>query len=179
MLPRTDIAIAAQICHGLDGLPLAIELAAARLRVLSPQALLVRLEHSLQLLTSGPSNLPERQKTLRSAIGWSYELLEPMQQALFRRLSVFVGGWSLDAAEAVAGLGSPTEPVLDLLAAFVDHDLVQRIDDVVGEPRFTMLETVREFADETLQASGESGRHSRTACCLLLEFCGESRTAVD
>ena len=154
---ENDTAVAAQICRRLDGLPLAIELAAARLRVLSPQALLVRLEHSLQLLTSGPSNLPERQKTLRSAIGWSYDLLEPLQQALFRRLSVFVGGWSLDAAEDVAGLDSLTDPVLDLLAALVDHNLVQRVDDVVGEARFTMLETVREFADEELQARGEAG----------------------
>ena len=102
---ESNIAISAQICRCLDGLPLAIELAAARLRVLSPQALLVRLDHRLQLLKSGPTNLPERQKTLRSAINWSYDLLNAAEQALFRRLSVFVGGWSLDAAEVVAGNG--------------------------------------------------------------------------
>ena len=101
---ENDIAIVAQICRRLDGLPLAIELAAARLRVLSPQALLVRLEHRLQLLKRGPSDLPERQRTLRDAIGWSYELLEAHATGAFStRLSVFVGGWSLEAAEAVAG----------------------------------------------------------------------------
>jgi len=152
---ESNIAIAAQICRCLDGLPLAIELAAARLRMLSPQALLVRLDHRLQLLKSGPTNLPERQKTLRSAINWSYELLNGAEQALFRRLSVFVGGWSLEAAEVVGSNGNLAETVLDLLTALVDQSLVQRIEDVNGEPRFTMLETVREFAHEQLDASAE------------------------
>ncbi len=152
---ENDITVTAQICRRLDGLPLAIELAAARLRVLSPQALLARLEHRLQLLKSGPSDLPERQRTLRNAIGWSYELLEPSQQAVFRRLSVFVGGWTLDAAEAVAGGDNLTDPVLDVVDALVDQNLVQRIEDMNGEPRFAMLETVREFADETLERSGQ------------------------
>ena len=150
-----SMAVAAQICRRLDGLPLAIELAAARLRVLSPPALLARLEHRLELLKSGTSDLPERQRTLRNAIGWSYELLEPPQQAVFRRLSVFVGGWSLEAAETVAGTKELADPLLDLLAAIVDQNLVQRIEDVNGEPRFTMLETVREFAHEQLETSGE------------------------
>ena len=150
-----EIAVVAQVCRRLDGLPLAIELAAARLRMLSPQALLTRLEHRLSLLRSGPGNLPERQRTLRSAIGWSYDLLAPSEQTVFRRLSVFVGGWSLDAAEAVAGVTDLADPVLDLLATIVDHNLAQRVDDVNGEPRFTMLETVREFAHEQLESSGE------------------------
>jgi len=152
---ENEITVVAQICRHLDGLPLAIELAAARLRMLSPQALLARIEHRLPLLKNGPGNLPERQRTLRSAIGWSYELLAPSEQTVFRRLSVFVGGWSLDAAEAVAGITDLADPVLDLLAAVVDQNLAQRVDDVNGEPRFTMLETVREFAHEQLESSGE------------------------
>ena len=156
---ESDIVLAAQICRRLDGLPLAIELAAATLRVLSPQALLVRLEHRLQLLKSGPTNLPERQRTLRNAICWSYELLSPSEQAVFRRLSVFVGGWSLDSAEAVAASDDLADSVLDLLAALIDQHLVQRIEDVNGEPRFTMLETVREFASEQLETTGEAIRN--------------------
>ena len=152
---ESDMTVAAQICRCLDGLPLAIELAAARLRVLSPQALLVRLDHRLQLLKSGPTNLPERQQTLRNAISWSYDLLNSAEQALFRRLSVFVGGWSLDAAEVVGGTDDLTDSVLDILTALVDQSLVQRVEDVNGEPRFTMLETIREYAHEQLDASGE------------------------
>jgi predicted ATPase/DNA-binding winged helix-turn-helix (wHTH) protein len=150
-----EMDVVAEVCRRLDGLPLAIELAAARLRVLSPQALLTRLDHRLQLLKSGPGNLPERQKTLRNAIAWSHDLLGAGEQALFRRLSVFAGGWSLDAAEAVAGWGDLPDTVLEILSALVDQSLVQRIEDVNGEPRFTMLETVREYALERLDSSGE------------------------
>ena len=159
-----DVEVVTEICRRLDGLPLAIELAAARLRVLTPQALLARLDHRLQLLRSGPGNLPERQKTLRSAITWSHDLLDTGEQALFRRLSVFVGGWSLDAAEAVAETADLPDSVLDILSALVDQSLVQRIEDVNGEPRFTMLETVREFANEQLDASAElTDLHQRHA----------------
>ncbi len=150
-----EMNVAAEICRRLDGLPLAIELAAARLRLLTPQALLTRLDHRLELLKSGPGNLPERQKTLRNAISWSHDLLDAGEQALFRRLSVFAGGWSLDAAEAVAEMADLPDSVLDILSALVDHNLVQRIEDVNGEPRFTMLETVREYALERLEVSGE------------------------
>ena len=150
-----EMDVVAEICRRLDGLPLAIELAAARLRVLTSQALLTRLDHRLQLLKSGPGNLPERQKTLRSAIGWSHDLLDAGEQALFRRLSVFAGGWSLDAAEAIAETGDLPDSVLDILSALVDQSLVQRIEDINGEPRFTMLETVREYALEQLESSGE------------------------
>ena len=150
-----EMAVAAEICRRLDGLPLAIELAAARLRLLTPQALLTRLDHRLRLLKSGSGNLPERQKTLRNAIAWSHDLLDPGEQALFRRLSVFAGGWSLDAAEAVGEAGDLPDSVLDVLTVLVDQSLVQRIEDVNGEPRFTMLETVREYALERLDASGE------------------------
>ncbi len=145
----------AEICRRLDGLPLAIELAAARLRVLTPHALLTRLNHRLELLKTGPSNLPERQKTLRNAIAWSHDLLDAGERALFRRLSVFAGGWSLDAAETVAGADDLPDSVLDILSSLVDQSLVQRIEDINGEPRFAMLETVREYALEKLQASGE------------------------
>ncbi len=150
-----ETPVIGQICSRLDGLPLALELAAARLKVLSPQTLLVRLEHRLQILKSGPTDLPERQRTLRSAIGWSYGLLDPQHQRLFQRLSVFIGGWSLDAAEAVCSEDGETEAVLECLEHLIDQSLVQRIDDVGGQSRFTMLETVREYAIEQLEQHAE------------------------
>ena len=152
----TDVAAAVDICRRLDGLPLAIELAAARLRVLTPVALAQRLGSRLTMLKGGASDLPQRQKTLRDAIAWSYELLEPDEQRLFRRLAVFVGGWTLDAAEAIAGGDGLAQSVLDLLSSLIDHNLVQRTEDVVDEPRFAMLETVREFSTELFESSGEA-----------------------
>ena len=128
-----------EICRRLDGLPLAIELAAARTRLLSPAAILERLGRRLELLTGGPRDAPERQRTLRAAIEWSHDLLEPDEQRLFAQLAVFEGGWSLEAAEAVAG------DVLDELEALVDRSLVHR----TGE-RFQLLESVHEFARERL-----------------------------
>jgi predicted ATPase len=146
----------AEICRRLDGLPLAIELAAARCKVLSPQAMLPRLEHRLRLLTDGARDAPERQRSLRAAIAWSHGLLSPPQQALFRRLGVFVGGCTLEAAERVCGIGGDLGiDVLDGLAALVDHSLVQRRDGAGTEARFVMLETLREYALELLGASGE------------------------
>jgi DNA-binding CsgD family transcriptional regulator/tetratricopeptide (TPR) repeat protein len=133
-------------------LPLAIELAAARVKLLAPPALLARLANRLQVLTSGPRDLPERQQTLRDTIGWSYDLLTPEEQALFRRLSVFAGGCTLEAAETVAG---DDLFVLDLVASLVDHSLVRQETQPDGEPRFRMLETIREYAAEQLAASGE------------------------
>jgi len=150
-----ETLVIGEICTRLDGLPLALELAAARLKVLSPQALLVRLEHRLQLLKSGPADLPERQRTLRNAIGWSYGLLDPQHQRLFQRLSAFVGGWSLDAAEAVCSEDGETEAVLDGLEDLIDQSLVQRVDDVGGQSRFMMLETIREYAFEQLEPRAE------------------------
>ncbi|MBX3636794.1 MAG: winged helix-turn-helix domain-containing protein [Rubrivivax sp.] len=155
---------AAAVCRRLDGLPLAIELAAARLRVLTPALLAARLQQALPLLTSGPADAPDRHRTLRAAIDWSHALLDPAQQRLFRRLAVFAGGWTLEGAEAV-----DDEPagVVDRLEALLDIHLVQRIDDVEGEPRYTMLETLREFALEQLAAAGEEAatreRHARHA----------------
>ncbi len=101
-------------------------------------------------------DLPQRQKTLRDAIAWSYDLLDADEQTLFRCLAVFVGGWTLEAAEAIAGASGLGQSVLDLLSLLIDHHLVQRTEDVSGEPRFAMLETVREFATELLESSGES-----------------------
>jgi predicted ATPase/class 3 adenylate cyclase len=155
----------AEICRRLEGLPLAIELAAARIKLLSPQALLSRLERRLPLLTGGAKDLPARQHTLRDTIAWSYDLLTEAEQWLFRRLSLFSVGCTLEAAEAVtcraavaacnpeADLGME---VLDGLASLVDKNLLQQPEDVEGEPRFSMFETIREFGLECLQAEGKT-----------------------
>jgi predicted ATPase len=161
----------AEICYRLDGLPLAIELAAARIKLLAPQALLGQFGDRLRLLTGGARDLPARQQTLRATIDWSYHLLDVSEQTLFRRLSVFAGGCSLEAVEAVClGVGSwglgvgiaspapnsqPLTPVLDAVAALVDKSLVRQEAGADGAPRFTMLETIREYALERLVASGE------------------------
>jgi len=160
-----------EICSRLDGLPLAIELAAARTKVLSPSAILERLQSPLQLLTGGALDLPERQQTLRKAIDWSYELLNDAEQRLFRRLSIFVGGCTLEAAEAVCN--TRHDLGIDLfegLSSLVDKNLVQRMDRAQIEPRFAMLETIREFALERLRDSGEhsDARRGHAAYCLVL-----------
>ncbi len=158
----------AEICRRLDGLPLAIELAAARSKVLSPAALLARLTHRLELLTGGPRDQPPRLRTMRDAVAWSHDLLTPEEQTLFRRLAVFAGGFVLGAAERVAGDDS-SSPVLDVLASLVDKSLVQQ-QDVADEPRFALLETVREFGLEALAASGEEAaiRRAHAAWYLAL-----------
>jgi predicted ATPase/class 3 adenylate cyclase len=145
-----------EICLRLDGLPLAIELAAARAKVLPPAALLSRLEQRLPLLTGGTRDAPERQRTLRDAIGWSHDLLTPVEGRLFRYLAVFVGGWTLDAAESVANLDGDLD-VLDGLTSLVDKSLM-RLDESALEPRYGMLETIREFALEHLAASDDADR---------------------
>lgn len=160
-LADEDLAAVAEVCRRLDGLPLAIELAAARSKVLPPSALLARLERRLPLLIGGNRDAPARQRTLRDAIAWSHDLLEPDEQRVFRRLAVFVGGWSLEAAESV--VTAPDETDLDAfegIASLVDKSLVRR--DVgsdrssqSGLLRFGMLETIREFAQERLSASDE------------------------
>jgi len=148
----------AETCHRLDGLPLAIELAAARIRLLTPQAILTRLERRLPLLTGGARDLPARQQTLRDAIAWSYDLLSPGEQTLYRRLSVFVGGCTLEAAEAVcdpdASFGLD---ILDGITSLAAQSIVRQVDGPDGEPRLTMLATVREYGLELLEASGEAG----------------------
>ena len=144
------------ICQRLDGLPLAIELAAARIKLLPPAVLLARLEQRLPLLTGGGRDAPARQRTMRDAIAWSYDLLSAEEQALFRRLAVFIGGWSLEAAEAVGSAsGDSTLGVLEGLASLADKSLLREDEGPDGEPRFFMLETVREYGVERLAASGE------------------------
>jgi predicted ATPase/class 3 adenylate cyclase len=148
-------AVVAGITARLDGLPLAIELAASRLKVLSPEALLERLGQRLALLTSGARDLPERQRTLRAAIEWSHDLFEPEEQRLFARLGTFNGDWTLEAAEVICGPGLSLD-VLDGVGTLIDHSMVRaREPRNDGEPRFTMLETIREFAVERLALSGE------------------------
>jgi predicted ATPase/transcriptional regulator with XRE-family HTH domain len=177
MLTSENAPAVAEICVRLDGLPLALQLAAARSKLFSPQALVARLDRRLNILTMGSRDLPARQQTLRDAIAWSYDLLGADEQVLFRRLAVFVGGWTLDAAEAVcadsATIQQPTtnsQPILDGLTALLDQSLLYQ-EEVYGEPRFTMLETIREYALEQLEAHGETAvlreRHVRYFLALV------------
>jgi predicted ATPase len=153
---------AAEICRRLDGLPLAIELAAARVKVFPPRKLLARLERRLPLLTDGPHDAPVRLRTMRDAIAWSHDLLDADVQRLFRRLAVFVGGFTLDAAIDIAGDGAlPEAAVVEGISTLVDESLLlpaatdDADNDDPGEPRFSMLETVREFALDELARFGE------------------------
>lgn len=181
-LTDANASIVAEICRRLDGLPLAIELAAARSRILSPAALLARLENRLYLLTHGPRDLPHRLQTMRDAIAWSYDLLTDEEQTLFRRLAVFSGSFALDAAEAACGpqgTGDDTSPVprslfpvptvLDGIGSLVEKSLVRPLagpgDIATSEPRYAMLETIREFGLDQLASHGETAelreRHAR------------------
>jgi predicted ATPase/DNA-binding CsgD family transcriptional regulator len=160
MLTQANRRVIAEICVRLDGLPLAIELAAARIRVLPPQALLARLAQRFQVLTGGPRTLPERQQTLRNTIQWSYDLLDAEEQRLFRRLSVFVGGGSLSAAQVVCGAGGDASPGMEGwtlvgVASLIDKSLLHQTEQEGEEPRLAMLETIREYGLEMLTATGE------------------------
>src|SRR5215207_9722944 len=155
-LTAENAAAVAAICRRLDGLPLAIELAAARVKVLSPPALLARLERRLVVLTGGGRDLPARQRTMRDAIAWSYALLAAPEQRLFRRLAVFAGGWTLEAAEAVSG-GDDRVSILEGLQALARASLVQPVAQPDGEWRFYMLETLREFGLEQLRQEDDQG----------------------
>ncbi len=146
-LNASNIDAVVEICRRLDGIPLAIELAASRVRVLPPKSLLDRLAQRLPLLTGSLRDLPQRQQTLRDAIGWSYDLLPPPEQALFRRLAVFAGGWTLEAAESVLGHDIGCD-VLDGLALLFDHNLIQQQEMPDGSSRYRMLETLWEYAWE-------------------------------
>jgi predicted ATPase len=163
-LTTENAAAIVEICQRLDGLPLALELAAAVLSLLPPAALLARLERRLPLPSRGARDLPERQQTLRNTIAWSYDLLEAGEQQLFRRLSVFAGGFTLEAVEGVGvfeafGISSPAQAdegaVLEQLGQLLDKSLVQTQQGTAGEPRFVMLETIREYATEQLAESSE------------------------
>ncbi|MFN0124169.1 MAG: protein kinase domain-containing protein, partial [Blastocatellia bacterium] len=146
----------AEICARLDGLPLALELAAARIRVLTPRAMLQRLGQSLKLLAGGARDLPERQQTIRNTIQWSCDLLSEEEQTLFRRLAVFVGGLTLESAEAISNdTGTSELDALDGVASLVDKSLLQQREQSDGEPRFSMLLTIKEYGLELLAASGE------------------------
>ena len=146
----------AEICVRLDGLPLAIELATARIKILPPQALLAHLGQRFTLLTSGAQDVPARQQTLRNTIAWSYDLLDANEQRLFRRLSVFVGGATLEAIAALStSLGDEPGQLLDGIASLIDKSLVRQTEQEAEEPRFVMLETIREYGREALTAHGE------------------------
>jgi predicted ATPase/serine/threonine protein kinase len=170
-LNRENAAVVCEICARLDGLPLAIELAAARVKVLSPALMLTRLASRLQLLTGGARDLPQRQQTLRAAMDWSHDLLSAAEQKLFRRLSVFAGGCNLEGVEAVCDTKADLDlDLLDGMASMVDKSLVQQIEHGKGESRFAMLETIREYAQEKLEASGEQPltKRAHAAYCLVL-----------
>jgi predicted ATPase/DNA-binding NarL/FixJ family response regulator len=155
-LSSENASVVAEICRRLDGLPLAIELAAARIKILPPVALLARLEQRLPVLRGGDRDLPARQQTMRDTLAWSYDLLSMPEQALFRRLAVFVGGFSLAAAEAAAAaLRDGALDPLEGLASLVDKSLLHREPGLGSEPRYRMLETAREFGLEKMAASGE------------------------
>ena len=170
-LNRENAQVVAEICARLDGLPLAIELAAARVKVLSLTSMRTRLESRLQLLTGGARDLPQRQQTLRATIDWSYDQLSAAEQKLFRRLSVFVGGCTLEGVEAVCDTkGDLDLDLLDGMASMVDKSLVQQVEQANGEARFMMLETIREYAREKLEASSEKTmtKRAHAAYCLVL-----------
>jgi predicted ATPase/class 3 adenylate cyclase len=170
-LTESNADVIARICVKLDGLPLAIELAAARVRLLSPQEILTRLDRSLAILSGGASDVPQRQRTLTNLIGWSYDLLDDGHQALFRSLAVFVGGWSLEAAEAICDPdGDLGVDVIDGLELLVGSSLVRVSHPLEEETRFRMLETIREYALEALTRSGEHDELSRRHAAYFVDM---------
>jgi predicted ATPase/DNA-binding SARP family transcriptional activator len=172
VLTADNASTVTQICVRLDGLPLAIELSAARMRLLPPRKLLVQLESRLPFLTGGARDLPARQQTLRATIDWSYELLEAAEQLLFQRLAVFAGGFTLDAAEAVAGVSSEID-VLNRLQSLIDKNLLKQTE-VEPELRIDILETIREYALERLTLSGQLEETRRAHAHYFLELAEEA-----
>ena len=157
-ITAANVVTIAEICTRLDGLPLALELAATHIKLLSPQTLLMRLEHRFQVLTHGPRDLHTRQQTLRNTIQWSYDLLNAWEQQLFRRLSVFVGGFTLQVVESICTIldgGTTTESVLDGISSLVNKSMLHSRQQEREQPRLTMLETMREYGIECLTASCE------------------------
>lgn len=164
----------AEICTRLDGLPLAIELAAAHSKLLSPHSILARLEDRFTLLATAAPNLPERHQTLHNTIDWSYGLLSETEQTLFRRLGVFVGGFTLDAAKTVCEEPGSAGSILDGIASLLDRSLLQRTDDCNDDSRFLMLETIRTYALEQLKSSGESEALYKRHLAFYLEMAKEA-----
>jgi predicted ATPase/class 3 adenylate cyclase len=161
----------AEICTKLDGLPLAIELAATRIRLLTPQAMLSRLSNRLKVVTGGAKNLPERQRTLRGAVEWSHDLLDEHEQVSFARLSVFAGGRTLEAMEAICDAeGDLGVDILDGVESLVEKSLLRQEEGPNGEPRFVMLETIHEYARERLEESGEAETIKRAHAEYFLEL---------
>jgi predicted ATPase len=151
-LDEDNASIIADICSRLDGLPLALELAAARMRLFKPAVMLEKLKNKLAVLTSGARDLPRRQQTIRSTIDWSYDLLDDAEKVLFARLGIFVGGWTLDSAESVCGVVGAVN-ILNGIESLLDKSLIRQIDGKNGETRFTMLETIREYAFEKYRSA--------------------------
>jgi predicted ATPase len=178
-LTRENAPVVAAICARLDGLPLAIELAAARIKLLSPSAMLARLESRLNLLTGGARDLPTRQQTLRSTVDWSYGLLNASEQTLFRRLSVFTGGCTLEGVEAVCDTkGDLGLDILDGMASMVDKSLAQQVEQVDAETRFLMLSTIREYALERLAESNDEAATRRAHAAYYLVLAEEGAEDV-
>jgi predicted ATPase/DNA-binding CsgD family transcriptional regulator len=178
-LTDANVSAIAQLCVRLDGLPLAIELAAAQSKVLSPPTLLARLEHRLDVLTSGAQDLPERQQTLRNTIRWSYELLSVNEQRLFRSLSVFGGGCDLEAIEVLLKDASIALPALDGVTSLLDKSLLLQRELPNGAIRFYMLETIREYGLECLAESEESKRISRIHADYMLALAEEAEQHIN
>ena len=179
VLTRENAPAVAALCARLDGLPLAIELAAARIKLLSPAATLARLESRMNLLTGGARDLPTRQQTLRSTVDWSYGLLNPAEQTLFRRLSVFIGGCTLEGAEAVCDTKSDLGlDVLDGVASMVDKSLAQQVEQTGTETRFIMLSTIRDYALERLAASEDEAATRRAHAAYYLVLAEEGAEDV-
>lgn len=169
----------AAICVRLDGLPLAIELAGARIKLLPPQALLARLEHRLQILTKGAQDVPARQQTLRNMLAWSYDLLDAREQSLFRRLSVFANGSKLEAVEAMYNmLDGMAAYVLDGAASLIDKSLLYQTEQEGEEPRLMMLETIREYALEALAESGEMENTRWAHAAYYLQLAEEAESGL-
>jgi predicted ATPase len=181
-LRDSNASAIAGICMRLDGLPLALELAAARSKLLSPQELLARLSHRLEVLTGGPQDLPERQQTLRNTILWSYQLLDAQEQRLFRRLSVFAGGCQLQAAEAVCAALDGDEGaghILERVTSLLDKSLLQTVQREGKESRLVMLETIREYGLEALVTSGEMEASRQAHAHYYLELTEEGERELE
>ena len=184
-LTPTNTGTVADICTRLDGLPLAIELAAARSALFRPSELLARLERALLLLTEGAQDAPVRLRSMRDAVAWSYDLLTPAEQTVFRRLAIFVGGFTLAAAETVAASGVDGIDIVAVVGSLVERSLLRRADDAAPpaefeeglDPRFGMLETIREFGLEQLAARGEDTDVARRHVAWCLDLAARAERA--